>query len=900
MKHTLKQQLLEETDSEVKFDPITRKIYSVDASIYEVMPLGVVIPKTQTDLQKCVTIAAKNGVPIIPRGAATGITGGCLGEGLVIDTSKYLNKILHLDLEKKLVKCEPGVIQDDLNMYLAPHGLRLGPDTSTGNRATIGGMAANCAAGAHSLFYGTMADAVHEIELILSSGEVVTFNEIWQKGEIFRTLEEIRKEDAKVIESHFPSIPRRASGYALDRIIKPNFNPAEIIIGSEGTFGIIQSITLKVVPKPTYLEMYLIAFDSMQKAMEAVPTFLKDHPFALEMIDDIILEAGRNSPGLRGRTEWLTAIPQALIVAEFNHPVDLYLNLPGVSFVQKLTDPKEMQHVWDLRKAGLGLLLSKRTYSRAIAFIEDISVPPQNLARFMDKFLPYLAKLHMNAGIYGHVGPGCLHIRPYLDLRAPEDIVLLKKMMEDVADLVKENGGAMSGEHGDGLIRSWLNERLFGKEIIAIFQKLKHAFDPLGLMNPHKIVDPLPVDTHLRKSPTINPPTFLSFKKEGGITLTADLCNGNGNCRKKEGVMCPSFQVTHDEYDSTRARAVMFRDALRDTDPLSNNDLHEILDLCIQCKGCKTECPSNVDMAKMKSETLFHFQEKYGYSLRSRIFAHLDTLSKWFHPLRDIYNPLLKTGLSSILGIVGPMPLFAPKRFSKMAAEIKQPPGKKVALFIDTYTEFYCPEIGMAAIKVLNKLGYNVTVPPWTCCGRPALSKGFLNKAKANAIKLSETLEHFAHEKIPFISLEPSCHFTLFDEFSELPRPQHWYLFDSFIEKHLPLPITSLEESVVIHGHCHQKALQGMKDTLSCLQSIPNLFVREIPSGCCGMAGSFGHEKEHAEFSKQIGELVLLPYIRSLPDSTSIIANGYSCRTQIKQYTNRKAQHLAEWLSERM
>lgn len=893
-------ELKEQIEGDLYFDAISKNIYSVDASIYEVEPLGIAVPKTVLDLQNIIRIACKYKIYLTPRGAATGITGACLGKGLIIDTSKYLKK---MRIEETHAFCGPGVVQDDLNNALSPLGYRLGPDTSTGDRATLGGMTANNSAGARSLYFGSMVDAVESIDLVLSSGEMVHFKplneEEWKEklalatheGDIYRAAEEVRIKHKDAILKNFPKLPRRASGYQLDRLLKPfPLNLAEIIVGSEGSLGVISSLSVKLAKKPSYLELHLFPFNSMQEAMEAVPKLLQTAPIALEMIDDKILNAGKSSPALKGKVEWLELIPKVLLIAEYNQPHSS--NSPLI-----LKEKEAMENVWAVRKGGLGLLLSKRSYSRAIAFIEDVSVPPERLGEFMDRFLNYLAEKGKDAGIYGHVGPGCLHIRPYIDLRNPSEVALMKEIMQDVALMIKDVGGAMSGEHGDGLIRSWLNETLFGKETIEAFQKIKNAFDPLGLMNPHKIVQPLPLENDLRKPPKQDPATFLHF--DGGLALSADLCNGNGACRKMAGVMCPSFQVTHDEYDSTRARANAFRGVLQGEKPskLDEESLHDILDLCIQCKGCKKECPSSVDMAKMKSEALYHYQKKHGYAFRSALFAHIDTLSKFGFPFRGLVNFLTKK-FYRFGGISHPPPAFADKRFSKWAEDFKQPQGLPCVLLSDTYTEFYCPEVGVAAVKVLNHLGYQVIVPPWKCCGRPAISKGFLPKAKKNAELLAEQMKPYLEQDIPIIGLEPSCFFTLFDEYRDFLGkswdPKNCQLFDSFLAKQ-SLKIVAKEQKVALHGHCHHKAMQGMQDTLKVLIST-ECHVTEIPSGCCGMAGSFGYEKEHSDFSKKIGELHLLPFVRSLPEETAIIANGYSCRTQIDLYTGRKAMHLAEWL----
>ena len=525
--------LRQHTHCEVHFDSISRHIYSVDASIYEVLPLGVAIPTNIEDLQKAVQLAGSLGISIIPRGAATGITGGCLGAGLILDTSKYLTRILALDLPAKKVTCQPGVIQDELNRFLRPHGLRLGPDTSTGDRATLGGMAANNAAGARSLIYGQMVDAVEEIELILVSGQKLPFGSVseeqWraklalpnEEGAIYRAAEEIRTQQAGAIRAHFPPLPRRVSGYNLQHLLGPfPLNLAKLIVGSEGSLGVISSLTLKLVEKPRYQELCLLRFDNILEAMERVPALLQEKPSALELIDDKILAAAREAPSLQGKLHGLMATPAVVLMLEFQEPkaeqlVKRFPELPS----DIIREESAMQHIYEIRKSGLGLLLSKRSYSRAIAFIEDLAVPPGALLTFMQRFLSYLHSKGKEAGIYGHVGAGCLHIRPYMDLRSPAEIALMQEIMRDTAVMVRDVGGAMSGEHGDGLIRSWLNESLYGAEIVTAFQKLKTAFDPLGLMNPHKVVTPLPVDQNLRQPPRKEPSTFLSLSQEGGLSL---------------------------------------------------------------------------------------------------------------------------------------------------------------------------------------------------------------------------------------------------------------------------------------------------------------------------------------------------------------------------------------------
>lgn len=930
------------TTCELRFDPISRKCYSVDASIYEVEPLGVAIPKTKQDVIQAIQIAYRHKVPIIARGAATGITGGCLGTGLILDLSKYLNKICEINIEKEYVICEPGVVQDALNGSLSPHGYRLGPDTSTGNRATLGGMLANNAAGSRSLHYGCMVDHVIETEIVLATGEVLKFGPAASlptqglKGHIYAEILRLRDQYRNEIQARFPQIPRRVSGYNLDQLLKPGIpNIASLIVGSEGTLGIVTEMKLRISKKPRSLALAVLHFDNKVEAMFHIPNLLSFHPFSLEMIDDQILEIGRHTHQMKNKLEWLVNKPEAIFVAEFEGatPTDAHdkarffaneMEKQKIGFAQVvLTNPEQMDNIWQVRKSGLGLLLSRRTYSRAIAFIEDLSIPPEKLAPFMAKFTKYLALQGKEAGIYGHVGSGCMHIRPYMDLRMEKEIELFQKMMLDVSDMILECGGAMSGEHGDGLIRSWLNQKMFGDKIYQAFLEVKKIFDPSNLMNPGKIVHGPPVNEHLRLDPhtKITPiKTFFDFHREGGFELAADLCNGNGLCRKKEGVMCPSFQVTQDEYDTTRARAQALRSIINGKlppDTICQPELLKILDLCIECKGCKSECPSQVDMAKMKAEVLYQHHQKYGYSFRSWLFGHVGTLFKLGFSFGNFFNKVTHSKLGKhLLDWVGitdkrNLPSVAPIRFSHWFQKnyIPHEGRKQVVLFNDTYTEFIAPEIGIAAVKVLHALGYHPILPPWKCCGRPLISKGILKQAQNYGKALVETLYPYANSGIPIVGIEPSCILTLKDEFRDLHLgikaqsiSEASKTFDEFVAEHvvrgkLPLVLRVEPSEVLLHGHCYQKALVGTKATLKVLKAIPGFEVREIDSGCCGMAGSFGYEKEHYPFSLKIAELKLLPAVRSASSRTQIVADGISCRTQIEHGSSRHAVHLAQFLA---
>lgn len=946
----LERDLREALSGEVSFDNLTRRVYSVDASIYEIKPMGIVWPKNRKDVIEAVQIADTHQIPIIPRGAATGIVGGCIGEGLILDCSRHMTKIHHIDIKRENVLCDPGVVQDDLNAALAPYGYRLGPDTSTGNRATLGGMVANNSAGAYSLKYGKTGDHLLEAELVISSGEVLYLGEtdpaVWKakegmkgaEGRIYRELSRLKTELSKDIRENFPDIPRRASGYNFDELIAPTpFNICKIIAGSEGSFGVLTRMRMRIVPRPKHTGLCVLHFNDLIESLEHIGLLLEQKPLALEMMDEQIIEMGRISPSMRHKLNWLKGDPRALLVLAFEADSQKELeerlkDLTGFLESYKLgyahtimTKPSEMEHVWALRKAGQGLLLSRRSYSRAIAFIEDLAVAPERLADLMRSLNKLFDKYEGRAGVYGHAGAGCIHIRPYIDLRQEKDLGRMQAMMEESADIIHELGGALSGEHGDGYTRSWLNEKMFGERIYQGFADLKRAFDPNFIMNPGKVVANQGFLDNLRLNPQVKTQrleTFLDYAQEGGFELSVDMCNGNGQCRKKSGTMCPSFQATGDERHTTRARAQALRGIIHGREPLEqwgSESLKEILDLCLECKGCKTECPSQVDMAKIKAEFLYHYHQKAPFSLRRYLMGYISQVNRLGTAFAPLSNVLFKLPLSGwMLRAIGitperTLPPFAFRRFSSRLKKIqgKQEGSLDVVLLNDCYTEYNYPNIGESALNVLQKLQRKVYVPPWSCCGRPLISKGLLPQAKKHAQALIDTLFPLAQAGHSIVGLEPSCILSIKDDYPSLIPCEKSHVvaracltFDEYlcqlVDQGLfhPSPLSHEKtDQVLVHGHCHQKSLIGMQPTMQVLQSIPQLEAELIPSGCCGVAGSFGYELEHYELSKQIGELSLLPAVRAASPDSFIIANGLSCRSQISHGTSREALHLAEFLN---
>ncbi len=937
------EELKRECKSEVRYDHVTKRIYSIDASIYEVEPLAVFIPRSKGELVRAIELCSHHAVPIIARGAATGIAGGCLGRGLIIDTSQHLNRVIEIDFAKRFAVVQPGVVADRLNEMLAPHGLYFAPEISTSNRATLGGMVATNAAGSNSLKVGKIQNHVLEVELVLWNGDVVRFSsvdkETWKEklklrdaeGKIYRHLEHIRREFQNDIMHDFPKTPRRASGYNLDIFTDDNhINVAELICGSEGTLGVILELKLLLSPLPKQKCLVVIGYNDLQTALTTSATWQHLRPDALEMIDKNIIQAGRKSPSMRSGLTWLEGDPDALIMWEFEDDeikarqlTAIALQHPGVLFAKVIVDPKVIKEVWDLRKAGLGLLLSRRGYSRAIAFIEDVAVPPDAVATFVLKLQHLLANFGKEAGIYGHIGAGGLHVRPYIDLRLSEELAVMQKIMNQVANLLLEYGGVFSGEHGDGLARSWTTQKMFTPRIYEALCQVKNAFDPYGLMNPGKIVaSTTGFLDNLRLSPSTpikEFSTYMDFSREGGFALAVDLCNGNGQCRKKEGVMCPSYQVTHDERDSTRGRAEALRGLIHgqiSEKELHGPDFHKVMDLCIQCKGCKTECPSQIDMAKMKSEYLHHVQQKKRSSLRDRMFGHVTEIFSWAthaSTLANFCNSLMF--FKKLFGIASEreLPKLAKIRFSALMKHHKGISGDapEVVLFVDSFTEFLSPSIGMSTVHVLESIGYKVIAPSWKCCGRPLISKGFLPQAKMKLSAVLDMLLPYVQKGISIVGIEPSCMSALTDEMRDFGlNKNHVQLvlqaiqpLDQFLLAHkeqLAKKVRPYEGKVLVHGHCHQKALYGMQAELALLQATVAPNVSEIPSGCCGMAGSFGYEKEHSNISIKIAELVLFKAIRTRDQGSRVIASGNSCRSQIQDGLDVKAVHFIEFIAERL
>jgi FAD/FMN-containing dehydrogenase/Fe-S oxidoreductase len=940
MNHDLFEALKKRISGEVRFDRASRLMYSTDASIYEIEPIGVVIPRTHEDVFAAMEITRDFHVPVLPRGGGTSLAGQTVGEAVVLDFSKYLNRVLEVNTDERWAIVEPGVVQEQFNLHLRPMGFLFGPDTSTANRATIGGMIGNNSAGSHSILYGKTIDHVLETEAVLASGEGRTFGvmstaDAERKGGLEGRIAELARIHRDEIERRFPKILRRVSGYNLDEFVRNgHFNLSKIVVGSEGTLAMVHKAKMHIEPRPPATALCVVHFADIVESIQASDVILPFKPAAIELVDDMILNLARGSLELSRQMGFVQGNPAAILLVEFygeneqevrskveSLEAALKREKLGYAYVRAF-DAAEQTTIWKLRKSGLGLLLGMKGERKPIAFVEDCAVEPSKLPDFFVRFRDVIHKYGTTAGYYGHASVGCLHIRPLINTKDRRDIQVMKDMTDEIADLVLEFGGGMSGEHGDGLARSYLNEKLFGSEIYGAFRHVKHAFDPEGRMNPGKIVDAPPMTQNLRygtEYETISLNTHYDFSREGGLATAVELCNGASVCRKKnDGAMCPSYMVTLEDTHSTRGRANLMRHILSGKLPaheFSGQTLHDALDLCLECKACKAECPSNVDMAKLKYEFLAHYNERNGAPLRSRMFARIHSLNRiasiWPSLANAVMNATLVRRVMDYAGIDGR------RKFPAIADETleswfqRRPPTSrdritgKVVLFHDTFMNFNYPEVGKAATQLLEAAGYAVELVERRCCGRPMISKGFPDDARENAEFNVRLLRPFVENGYSIVGCEPSCILTFRDEYPDLVKGAAatavagaCFLLEEFIVREKTagrwnLKFNRQTKQALLHTHCHEKALIGPRFLREAVAlAYP---VEEVDSGCCGMAGSFGFEKEHYDISLAIGRRRLFPAVENRPESI-VVAPGVSCRQQIDHATGRKALHPAEAL----
>lgn len=960
---TLQAELEARIAGEVRFDPISRMLYSTDASNYQIEPVGVVVPVTADDVLATIEIASKHGVPLLPRGGGSSLAGQTVGAALVVDFSKHLNRLLSIDLEGRTVTVEPGINLDALNRQLRETSHMFGPDPSSSNRATAGGVVGNNSTGAHSILYGMTGDNVERVKVVLADGAVVDLGRTTpeamagraavddSKGRLFADLLVFRQRYGGLIARDFPAHWRRATGYSLDQMIRPDdrFNPARLLVSSEGTLATLVEVTFRIEPRPALTGLVILQFDELVASMAATPTIMETEPSAVELMDRMLINLTRSQPGYARQIAMIEGNPAAVLGVEFYGESDAelmrkaerlkaHLVARGVRTTADplvLLDPKAQADFWSVRKAGLGLLMSIRGDHKPIAVIEDVSVPVEHLAEYVGAVEELVVAHGTEAAYYAHASAGCLHIRPLVNLKTREGVVSMVDMANAAAEMAHRFGGHMSGEHGDGLQRSELNERIFGPELYQAMREFKRIWDPRGLMNPGKKVDAPSMTENLRYGPSYHarePQTYLDFSADGGFARAVEMCNGAGVCRKlKAGTMCPSFMATRDEKDSTRGRANALRDALAggmlDRPDLGSKDVYETLDLCLSCKACKTECPSSVDMAKLKTEFLAHYHDAHGTPLRSRFFGHIHDISRLASPFAPFVNLGMRLGLDkpvkSMLGVAPNRKLsrFASRTFTERWAEHQRERGGQtrqtrghVVYFHDTFAEYNYPHIGMAAVTLLEAAGFNVIVEERrACCGRPMLSKGLIDEARALARNNVEILAPYARNGVPIVGTEPSCILTLRDEYRDLlPNDEaatavanESFMIDEFLAKldaAGDLGIVWKDDKgpeVLFHGHCHQKALIGMGPSMAMLANA-GCSARESGAGCCGMAGSFGYEAEHYEVSKKIGEDRLFPAVASTGEATTVSVAGVSCRQQIEHFTGRKSRHIAEVLASRI
>ncbi len=957
-----------EIEGEVLFDRASRGRYSTDASIYQIEPVGVVVPKTERDALIALQIAVDEGVPVLPRGAGSSQCGQTVGAALVIDHSKHLDRIVSLDKENATAVVQPGVVLDALNAYLRPHGLWFPVDVSTSAQATIGGMAGNNSCGSRSIRYGNMVHNVTGIDALLADGAEYHFGEVPENlaqrsgpagcVELARRVRAIAEREAGEIEARWPKMLRRVQGYNLDMVApRGAWNFAQLLVGSEGTLAYSKRIHLKLSPLPRARTLGVCHFATFGRAMEVPQHIVKLAPTAVELVDRTMIGLARGNSAFRGTVErFIRGDPDAILLVEFageerdeqlkklEQLSELMADLGHPGSVVEITDAALQREVWEVRKAGLNIMMSMKGDGKPVSFIEDCAVPLENLAEYTDSLTQVFRKHGTQGTWYAHASVGTLHVRPILDMKG-DGARKMRAIAEEACALVKKyKGAAYSGEHGDGLVRSEWIEPVLGARLAAALAEIKDLFDPKGLMNPGKIVRPAKQDdrTLFRFKPGYAAQeldTTLDWSEwsvpgaaSRGFAAAVEMCNNNGHCRKFDaGTMCPSFRATGDEQHLTRGRANTLRLAVSGQlgpDAFTSDEMYATLDLCVSCKGCKRECPTGVDMAKMKIEFLHHYHRRHGYSLRDRLIAYLPRWAPgaarlaWLMNLRDVL-PGAAALTEGLLGLSARRSLPRWRRdafLSSLRSWSSAGEAGEVVLFVDTFNNYFEPENARAALAVLDRAGYGVHVARAAdenkrsvrplCCGRTFLAMGMADEARAEARRMLAALKPYVERGIPVVGLEPSCLFTLRDEFKALlpgketdALAERALLFEEFLAseraagrlslKLKPLP----EKKALVHGHCHQKAFGAMPAVEQALALVPGLGVETIESSCCGLAGGFGYEASHYEVSLKMGELSLLPKVRSADAGTLIVADGTSCRHQIADGAARRAVHVAQVLA---
>ncbi len=965
--------LAKETSGEVLFDAASRGRYATDASIYQIDPVGVVVPRTEADVATALAIAAEEGVPVLPRGAGTSQCGQAVGAALVIDHSKHLARMLELDVGRRQAVVEPGLVLDRLNEALRPHKLWFPVDVSTSAQATLGGMAGNNSCGARSIRYGNMVHNVLGIEALLPDGREHWFGAEaeaaagapWYR-DLAANLNAIARRDADEIEARWPKVLRRVQGYNVDMLVPgreaaASVNLAHLLVGSEGTLALTKKLRLKLAPLPAYKVLGVCHFPTFYRAMEVTPEIVKLDPDAVELVDRTMIELARDNPAFRPTLESvLIGRPEAILLVEFagdeRAPLldrlarlaSLMADLGLPQSVAPIADNPRQRELWEMRKAGLNIMMSMRGEGKPVSFIEDCAVPLEHLAEYTRRLSEVFARHGTRGTWYAHASVGTLHVRPILDMKA-DGARKMRAVAEEACALVRELKGAYSGEHGDGLVRSEWIEPIIGRRLAATLAEIKTLFDPRGLMNPGKIVAPPKQDDPMLfrykpgyATPALqmaldwsqwldnDSPGIAGARRDGnGFAAAVEMCNNNGHCRKFDsGTMCPSWRATRDETHVTRGRANTLRLALSGqlgnaggVEGLASDDVHAALDLCVSCKGCRRECPTGIDMARMKIEALHRDKSKHGYTLRDRMIAHLPRYAPLARRLAPALNfagraaPLRRLGERWLgLAAARPLPRWAPRSFLARAGAPPRAGGPQVVLLADTFNNYFEPDNLRAACRVLAAAGYGVHVlgsgsaaRPF-CCGRTYLAAGMVARARDEARRLGAALVPFVERGMRVVGLEPACLLTLRDEHLALGLGQESkslaaqaLLFEEFVAREAKagrwhLALKPMPRTAKLHGHCHQKAFSAMPAVAAALGLVPQLEIDAIESSCCGMAGAFGYEVEHYRMSLAMGELALLPAVRAADPAALIVADGTSCRQQIRDGAGREALHAARVL----
>ena len=929
----------------VRFDSYTRHLFSRDASMYAIEPLGVVFPRDGDEAAAVVATAAEFGVPVLPRGAGTSLAGQTVGRAVVMDFSRHMNRILAIDAGERRARVQPGVVQEQLNLAAAPHGLMFGPDTSTSNRATLGGMIGNNSAGSHSVRYGMTADHVLALDVVLSDASRASFGALpaaelatraarpTLEGAICRELPLLAERNAGAIATGYPRFWRQSGGYRLDRLAgrggPGGMDLARFLAGSEGTLVTVVAADVALVPAPRHRVIAVGHFASAEAAIDATGDALACGPAAVELIDRTILELARTKLEYRELSSILSGDPAALLFVTFFGDTEeeaavgldrldaLWRRHRHGYHTLRARAAADQAALLRVRSAGLGLLMAASTGARRpLAFVEDTAVDPAVLGTYARRFREVLRAHGLTAGFYGHASVGCLHVRPFVDLTQPGQVTTMRAVAEEIRDLVLEFGGVNSSEHGDGLVRSEFNRAVFGDRLYEAMCEVKRLFDPENRMNPGKITGAPPMTSNLRETSAPAGPGYAStIEFPGGMRAAADRCMNIGLCRTTaSGVMCPSYMATREEEHSTRGRAAALVKALDTPDPraaLGDQRLHEILDLCLECKACKSECPLGVDMASLKTEALAAYHAQHGVPLRSRMFGSIRALNRLgcaAAPLANLLGGLRPARLAAErwLGIAAARPLPRYQRPSLARWHARRPARRgthgELVFLADSFTSFTEPSLPRAAIELLEAAGWTVRLEAGACCGRASLSKGLVGQARDRARRLAARVDG----RGPVVGVEPSCLLTLRDEYPALlpgdPRAKAVSAASTLPEELLlqaiadgRLALRPMDGTrILFHGHCHQKAVTGTAATVALLRAIPGAEVTEVDAGCCGMAGSFGFEAEHYDLSLRIGELRLFPAVRAEPAGTIIAASGVSCRQQIAHGTGRAARHPLE------